>query len=126
MCAVESHPDQRLRKEFNYLLFMRGCGGKVDNKFAQQLINAIGDWHQKIIDIADSAMEWGWQRSDVTLRALLLQGGSELLGQLTKPEVALDEYIKLGKRFGEPYTGRIVNAVLDQHIRPLLSGSIKS
>ena len=117
--ATEGSAGQRLHDEFHYLLNMRNAQNAIDERFAHALVTAIGDFREKVVELVGDQIGRHWRNVDVILRSVLIQGGSEILAELTEPRIAINEYVTLGKRFGNNKTGPITNALLDQMARKI-------
>ncbi len=73
--------------------------------------------HQGAIDKAVArrlAAGWRLERLDATLRAILRAGAFELMQRPDVPlEVAIDEYVEIGKSFFEGPEPGVINGLLD-------------
>jgi N utilization substance protein B len=83
--------------------------------FAEIVRGVVAD--QAAIDRAVAkrlAQGWKLERLDATLRAILRAGAFELMARPDVPlEVAIDEYVEIGKSFFEGPEPGVVNGVLD-------------
>lgn len=111
--ATEISPQQRLQKEFDYLMSIRRCGNRIDADFSRELLRAIGDFREQIVHVAAELTDREWSRVEVMRRSLIIQGASEMLGKLTAPRVAINEYVELAHRFGTKGAAPYTNAILD-------------
>ena len=84
--------------------------------FFAEIVRGVVE-HQAAIDraVADRlASGWKLDRLDATLRAILRAGAFELTQRPDVPlEVAIDEYVEIGKSFFEGPEPGVVNGVLD-------------
>jgi N utilization substance protein B len=89
---------------------------QADEGFFGEVVRGVVQ-HQDAIDHAVAArLAQGWRldRLDATLRAILRAGGFELLQRPDIPlEVAIDEYVEIGKSFFEGPEPGVINGVLD-------------
>lgn len=89
---------------------------EADEAFFAELVRGVVG-HQARIDHAIAArLAQGWRldRLDATLRAILRAGAFELMERPDVPlEVAIDEYVEIGKCFFEGPEPGVVNGVLD-------------
>ena len=94
-------------------------GGKVDAEamqFAQELIETVGAHRTELDGVLSRAVDrWEVDRMATVDRALLRLGCAEILHwPWIPPEVTIDEYVEIAKKFGSEQSGRFVNAVLDR------------
>ncbi len=88
----------------------------ADEDFFGQIVRGVVE-HQAAIDRAVArrlAQGWRLERLDATLRAILRAGTFELQQRPDVPlEVAIDEYVEIGKSFFEGPEPGVINGVLD-------------
>ena len=89
---------------------------EADEAFFAEVVRGVVE-HQGAIDKAVArrlASGWRLERLDATLRAILRAGTFELTQRPDVPlEVAIDEYVEIGKSFFEGPEPGVVNGVLD-------------
>ena len=89
---------------------------EADEEFFAEVVRGVVA-HQAAIDRAIAhrlATGWRLERLDATLRAILRAGAFELTQRPDVPlEVAIDEYVEIGKSFFEGPEPGVVNGVLD-------------
>ena len=89
---------------------------EADEAFFADVVRGVVE-HQVVIDRAIAqrlASGWRLERLDATLRAILRAGAFELIHRPDVPlEVAIDEYVEIGKSFFEGPEPGVVNGVLD-------------
>lgn len=89
---------------------------EADEDFFAELVRGVVG-HQAPIDHAIArrlAQGWRLDRLDATLRAILRAGAFELMERPDVPlEVAIDEYVEIGKSFFEGPEPGVINGVLD-------------
>ena len=89
---------------------------EADEAFFAEVVRGVVE-HQAVIDRAVArrlASGWRLERLDATLRAILRAGAFELAHRPDVPlEVAIDEYVEIGKSFFEGPEPGVINGVLD-------------
>jgi N utilization substance protein B len=89
---------------------------EADEAFFAEVVRGVVQ-HQAAIDRAVArrlASGWRLERLDSTLRAILRAGAFELAHRPDVPlEVAIDEYVEIGKSFFEGPEPAVINGVLD-------------
>ncbi len=96
--------------------------GKTDPeaiRFAQELLESVAA-HRTELDaaMASASDRWEVDRMAVVDRSLLRLGCAEILHWTwIPPEVTIDEYVEIAKKFGSEQSGSFVNAVLDRIAR---------
>ncbi len=89
---------------------------EADEAFFAEVVRGVVE-HQAAIDRAVArrlASGWRLERLDATLRAILRAGVFELTQRPDVPlEVAIDEYVEIGKSFFEGPEPGVINGVLD-------------
>jgi N utilization substance protein B len=89
---------------------------EADEAFFAEVVRGVVE-HQAAIDRAVArrlASGWRLERLDATLRAILRAGVFELIHRPDVPlEVAIDEYVEIGKSFFEGPEPGVINGVLD-------------
>jgi N utilization substance protein B len=89
---------------------------EADEAFFAEIVRGVVE-HQTVIDRAVAkrlASGWKLERLDATLRAILRAGAYELMHRPDVPlEVAIDEYVEVGKSFFEGSEPGVINGVLD-------------
>ena len=89
---------------------------EADEAFFAEIVRGVVE-HQALIDRAVArrlASGWRLERLDATLRAILRAGVFELAHRPDVPlEVAIDEYVEIGKSFFEGPEPGVINGVLD-------------
>jgi len=89
---------------------------EADEAFFAEVVRGVVE-HQAVIDRAVArrlASGWRLERLDATLRAILRAGTFELTHRPDVPlEVAIDEYVEIGKSFFEGAEPGVINGVLD-------------
>src|SRR3989344_8276309 len=113
--ATEGGRGQNLREEFQYLLERRGCKPHlIQEALAKNLLTAIGDYRQHIIDVSRDFTTWQWSQLEVILRSIIIQGSSEMIARISEPRLVIDEYVTFARRYGGAATWRYANGVLDR------------
>ncbi len=85
-------------------------------RFAQELLESTAS-HRTEVDriLSGAADRWEIERIAVVDRTLLRLGCTEILHWTwIPPEVTIDEYVEIAKKFGTEQAGGFVNAVLDR------------
>jgi len=89
---------------------------EADEAFFAEVVRGVVE-HQAAIDRSIArrlATGWRLERLDATLRAILRAGAFELAHRPDVPlEVAIDEYVEIGKSFFEGPEPGVINGVLD-------------
>ena len=89
---------------------------EADEGFFAEVVRGVVE-HQGAIDKAVArrlAAGWRLERLDATLRAILRAGAFELMQRPDVPlEVAIDEYVEIGKSFFEGPEPGVINGLLD-------------
>ena len=89
---------------------------EADEAFFAEIVRGVVE-HQAVLDRAVAnrlAAGWRLERLDATLRAILRAGAFELAHRPDVPlEVAIDEYVEIGKSFFEGPEPGVINGVLD-------------
>jgi N utilization substance protein B len=85
-------------------------------RFAQELLETVAA-HRTEVDraLAEAADRWEVDRMAVVDRCLLRLGVTEILHwRWIPPEVSIDEYVEIAKKYGSDQSAGFVNAVLDR------------
>ena len=89
---------------------------EADEDFFAELVRGVVGAQAPIDQAVARRLAQGWRldRLDATLRAILRAGAFELLERPDVPlEVAIDEYVEIGKSFFEGPEPGVINGVLD-------------
>jgi N utilization substance protein B len=89
---------------------------QADEDFFAALVRGVVAEQSRIDQAVSRRLAQGWRldRLDATLRAILRAGAFELLARSDVPvEVAIDEYVEIGKSFFEGPEPGVINGVLD-------------
>jgi N utilization substance protein B len=89
---------------------------EADEGFFAELVRGVVNAQAEVDGAISGRLATGWRldRLDATLRAILRAGAFELLRREDIPvEVAIDEYVEIGKSFFEGPEPGVINGVLD-------------
>jgi len=89
---------------------------EADEGFFAELVRGVVNTQAEVDGAVSRRLATGWRldRLDATLRAILRAGAFELLRREDIPvEVAIDEYVEIGKSFFEGPEPGVINGVLD-------------
>ncbi len=89
---------------------------RADEEFFGEIVRGVVGRQEAIDHAVAKRLAQGWRldRLDATLRAILRAGAFELMQRPDVPlEVAIDEYVEIGKSFFEGPEPGVINGVLD-------------
>ena len=89
---------------------------EADEGFFAEIVRGVVNTQSEVDGAISGRLATGWRldRLDATLRAILRAGAFELLRREDIPvEVAIDEYVEIGKSFFEGPEPGVINGVLD-------------
>ena len=93
-----------------------GLLAEADEGFFAEVVRGVVNDQAEVDGAVAARLASGWRldRLDATLRAILRAGAFELLRREDIPaEVAIDEYVEIGKSFFEGPEPGVINGVLD-------------
>lgn len=87
--------------------------------FARELLETVAAHRTRLDEVLEGACDrWGLSRMGVVDRALLRLGAAEILfWKWIPPEVSIDEYVEIAKKYSSTESAGLVNAVLDRIAR---------
>jgi transcription antitermination factor NusB len=101
-------------KEFEDFVKQSGAGPEVAAMGEELFFNCLDRLEETDAAIAQAAQHWKLSRLAAVDRAVLRLGAYELLFKSDlPPKVAIDEAVRLAKRFSTADSGAFVNGVLD-------------
>jgi transcription antitermination protein NusB len=100
--------------------YEEGAFAEGDVGHFRKVVGDAVNWQARVDQMTDRALVAAWpiDRIDPVLRALFRACGAELVGAVTPPKVAINEYVDVAKAFfPEGREPKFVNAVLDHMAR---------
>lgn len=88
-------------------------------RFARELLETVGAHRTDVDRVLEGACDrWGLSRMGVVDRSILRLGAAEILfWKWIPPEVSIDEYVEIAKKYSSAESAGLVNAVLDRIAR---------